>query len=130
MLNKIVPDIQKTNELVLEISSSSYEQNTGAEQINSAIQQLNTVIQQNASASEEIASTADELSSQADQLLNAIEFFKLENTTNEVRKKSKTNKLVTRNKVLHINAPVKKTEDNIPLINLNNEDQYLEWEKI
>jgi methyl-accepting chemotaxis protein len=78
MLNKIVPDIQRTAELVQEISASSNEQNTGAEQINSAIQQLNQVIQQNASASEEMASTAEELSSQAEQLQDTISFFKVE----------------------------------------------------
>ena len=78
MLNKIVPDIQKTAELVQEISASSNEQNGGAEQINSAIQQLNQVIQQNASASEEMSSTAEELSSQAEQLQDAVSFFKLD----------------------------------------------------
>ena len=80
MLNKIVPDIQRTAELVQEISASSNEQNSGAEQINSAIQQLNQVIQQNASASEEMASTAEELSSQAEQLQESISFFKVEDS--------------------------------------------------
>jgi methyl-accepting chemotaxis protein len=82
MLKKIVPDIQRTAELVQEINASSNEQNSGAEQINGAIQQLNQVIQQNASASEEMASTAEELSSQAEQLQDAISFFKLSNNTN------------------------------------------------
>ncbi|HEY3308515.1 MAG TPA: MCP four helix bundle domain-containing protein, partial [Desulfuromonadaceae bacterium] len=40
MLNKMVPDIQKTAELVQEISASSREQDSGAEQISRAIQQL------------------------------------------------------------------------------------------
>ncbi|MGE5364668.1 MAG: methyl-accepting chemotaxis protein [Bacteroidota bacterium] len=78
MLANIVPDIQKTAELVQEISASSSEQNSGAEQINNAIQQLNHVIQQNASASEEMASTAEELTSQAEQLQSTISFFKLD----------------------------------------------------
>ncbi|HEX8947535.1 MAG TPA: methyl-accepting chemotaxis protein, partial [Dissulfurispiraceae bacterium] len=68
MLAKLVPDIQKTAELVQEISAASNEQNSGAEQINKAIQQLDQVIQQNASASEEMASTSEELASQAEQL--------------------------------------------------------------
>jgi len=78
LLNKMVPDIQKTAALVLEISAASREQDTGAEQINKAIQQLDTVIQQNAGASEEMASTAEELSSQAEQLQNTIAFFKVD----------------------------------------------------
>jgi methyl-accepting chemotaxis protein len=77
MLAKIVPDIQKTAELVQEISSASKEQDVGAEQINKAIQQLDQVIQQNASATEEMASTAEELSAQADQLRSTIAFFKI-----------------------------------------------------
>jgi len=77
MLAKLVPDIQKTSELVQEISAASKEQTSGADQINSAIQQLNQVIQQNAGASEEIASTAEELRSQAEQLEAAIAFFKV-----------------------------------------------------
>ncbi len=83
MLTKIVPDIQRTAELVQEITASSNEQNSGSEQINSAIQQLNQVIQQNASSSEEMASTAEELSNQADQLQGAISFFKLDMIKNK-----------------------------------------------
>ena len=76
MLAKLVPDIQKTSELVQEISAASKEQNMGADQINSAIMQLNQVIQQNAGAAEEMSSTAEELSSQAEQLQSTISFFK------------------------------------------------------
>ncbi|QWR76322.1 methyl-accepting chemotaxis protein [Candidatus Magnetomonas plexicatena] len=76
MLKQLVPDIQKTAELVQEISAASNEQNVGAEQINKAITQLDQVIQQNASASEEMASTSEELTSQAEQLSAAIAFFR------------------------------------------------------
>jgi len=78
LLMKMVPDIQRTAELVQEISAASKEQDTGAEQINKAIQQLDQVIQQNASASEEMASTAEELNSQAEQLQVSISFFRLD----------------------------------------------------
>ncbi|HBA71145.1 MAG TPA: chemotaxis protein [Geobacter sp.] len=79
MLTKMVPDIQKTSELVQEITASSKEQDTGAEQINKAIQQLDQVIQQNASASEEMAATSEELSCQAEQLQESISFFNIGN---------------------------------------------------
>ncbi len=78
MLSRMLPDIQKTAELVQEITASSKEQDTGAEQINKAIQQLDQVIQQNASAAEEMASTTEELSSQAEQLKATIAFFSLD----------------------------------------------------
>ncbi|MDV3252749.1 MCP four helix bundle domain-containing protein [Devosia sp. BK] len=77
MLNKLVPDIQRTAELVEEISAGSREQNAGASQINTAIQQLDKVTQQNTSASEELSSTAEELASQSEQLQTAISYFKL-----------------------------------------------------
>ncbi len=81
MLDRLVPDIQKTAELVQEIAAASSEQNAGAEQINSAIQQLDQVTQQNASASEELASSAEELSGQAEQLTDTIGFFKLDDAS-------------------------------------------------
>jgi methyl-accepting chemotaxis protein len=76
MLNKLVPDIQKTAELVQEITAASKEQDTGSSQINQALQQLEKVIQENASASEEMASTTEELTGQADQLVSALSFFR------------------------------------------------------
>jgi methyl-accepting chemotaxis protein len=76
MLDKLVPDIQKTAELVQEITAASREQDTGASQINKALQQLEKVIQQNASASEEMASTTEQLTGQSDQLMSALGFFR------------------------------------------------------
>jgi methyl-accepting chemotaxis protein len=78
MLVELVPEIQKTAELVQEISAASNEQNSGANQINKAIQQLDQVTQQNASASEEMASVSEELSSQAEQMQSTIAFFNLD----------------------------------------------------
>ncbi len=80
MLTKLVPNIQKTADLVQEISAASREQASGATQINSAVQQLNQVIQQNAGSAEEMASTSEELSSQAEQLQASIAFFKVDET--------------------------------------------------
>ena len=85
MLGKLVPNIQKTAELVQEINAASNEQNTGAEQINKAIRQLDQVIQQNAGASEEMSSTAEELASQAEQLQSAIAFFKVGDNGNGIK---------------------------------------------
>ena len=90
LLDELVPDIQKTAQLVQEISAASGEQNSGAEQINNAIQQLDQVIQQNAQASEELSASAEEMSASAetmtdnarnmseesDRLREIISFFK------------------------------------------------------
>ncbi|MBN2811499.1 MAG: HAMP domain-containing protein [Spirochaetales bacterium] len=75
---EMIPDIKRTADLIQEISASSNEQNSGAEQINAAILQLDKVVQQNASASEESASMSEELASQSDRLRETISFFKLE----------------------------------------------------
>ncbi len=78
MITRLVPDIQKTAELVQEISAASREQDSGASQINKAIQQLDQIIQQNSSVSEEMASTSEELASQSENLQNTIAFFKVD----------------------------------------------------
>ena len=82
--SRIVPDIQKTADLVQEINAASNEQHAGADQINKAIQQLDQVIQQNAAASEEMASTSEELLSQAEQLQTTIGFFKIDGSAGSV----------------------------------------------
>ena len=79
MLDKLVPDIQKTAGLVQEISVASSEQTKGVEQINTAIQQLDTVTQQTASGVEEMSATSEELSAQAQQLQDVIGFFNVDN---------------------------------------------------
>jgi methyl-accepting chemotaxis protein len=89
LLQKIVPDIQKTATLVQEITASSLEQNSGASQINNAILQLNSVTQNNSAAAEEMSSSAEELASQAEQLSETISFFKTEADNSSKLKKSK-----------------------------------------
>ncbi len=78
LLSRILPDVQKTSELVQEITAASREQDTGAGQITKAIQQLDQVIQQNAAGAEETSATAEELTGQAGRLQEAIAFFKLD----------------------------------------------------
>ncbi|WP_137129556.1 methyl-accepting chemotaxis protein [Rhizobium sp. FY34] len=79
MLSRLVPDIQKTAELISEISAACREQDVGASQINEAIQQLDRVTQQNASASEQMSATSEELAAQAEELQASISFFRIEN---------------------------------------------------
>ncbi|MCG8339020.1 MAG: methyl-accepting chemotaxis protein [Proteobacteria bacterium] len=71
MLEKLVPDIRKTADLVQEINAASKEQNSG-------VGQVNTAIQQNAAAAEELASTSEELSSMAEQMQTTISFFEVD----------------------------------------------------
>ncbi len=75
-LEALLPEIEKTTQLIEEIDFASKEQNTGVEQVNSAIQQLNSVTQENASVSEEMAASSKELEIQADKMQQLVSFFK------------------------------------------------------
>jgi methyl-accepting chemotaxis protein len=77
LLDTIVPSIQKTSDLVMEIAAASAEQNSGVGQINGAIGQISQAVAQNAAASEELASTSEEVSAQAMELQTTMAFFKL-----------------------------------------------------
>jgi methyl-accepting chemotaxis protein len=78
LLDELAPDVQKSFSLVQEISSSSAEQRSGAEQINAALAQLNQVTQQNASSSEELASASTNFNNQSGKLKETVSFFKLD----------------------------------------------------
>ncbi|WP_371055753.1 methyl-accepting chemotaxis protein [Rhodosalinus sp. K401] len=84
MLRALVPSIQRTADLVQEISAAAREQTTGAEQVNEAIRQLDIVIQQNASAATEAASSAESLASQSEQMRQVIGYFRLSDASGEV----------------------------------------------
>ena len=75
LLGTIVPSIQKTADLVQEISAASTEQNSGVGQINSAITQISSAVQQNAAAAEELASTSEEVNAQAQELQSMMALF-------------------------------------------------------
>jgi methyl-accepting chemotaxis protein len=76
LMSHIIPDIQRTAQLVQEIVASSTEQSSGAEQISRAVELLSKVTQQNSTTSEEMSSNSEELASQAEMLKESISFFK------------------------------------------------------
>jgi len=80
LLGAIVPSIQKTADLVQEISAASSEQNSGVGQISTAVNQISQAVQQNAAASEELASTSEEVNGQAMELQSMMAFFTLAHT--------------------------------------------------
>lgn len=77
LLEEMVPSINKTADLVQEITAASEEQAAGAGQITNAMSQLDKVTQQTASASEELAATAEEMRGQAEHLQSLIGFFQV-----------------------------------------------------
>jgi len=125
MMSDMVPQIQKTSELLQEINVSSSEQAAGIEQVTKAIEQLDKVIQQNAAATEEMSSTATELSSQAESLKSIAMFFKVDNSENISREVSAQTKpvkqIVSSKKFL---GSSKKSGVNI---DMNNDDGFTRY---
>jgi len=85
LLENVIPDIIRTAALIKEISASSHEQNSGANEINNAILQLSNVVQSNSAASEELAASSREMYNHAESLRNVLKFFKLDNETSAVK---------------------------------------------
>lgn len=90
LINEIVPQIQKTAELVQEIDAASNEQARGLEENAKAIGQFDQVIQGNSAAAEEMASTSEELTAQAARLQETIAFFKVDDGLGKRRSASGT----------------------------------------
>ncbi len=76
LLKNIVPDIEKTTELVREIAVSCNQQTSGIDQINKSMQQLSEVTQQYAASAEEMASTSENLAAQGTALKESVAYFK------------------------------------------------------
>ena len=76
LLQKVIPDVEKTAQLVKNITLASVEQSDGTESVNRAIIQLSQISQQNSSSAEELAVSSDLLNEQASILKKDIEFFK------------------------------------------------------
>ncbi|WP_427024184.1 methyl-accepting chemotaxis protein [Aureimonas ureilytica] len=82
-LERLVPDIRKTAELVSEISAACREQSIGVEQINQAIQQLDQVTQANAGAAGEMTATAEQLAAEAGRLEERAGYFRMTDAERE-----------------------------------------------
>ena len=75
-LEKLVPQITQTVELVDEIANSSSEQKLGADQIADAINQLNSVTQENASFAETFQTRSNELIDNVHLLIDIMNDYK------------------------------------------------------
>jgi methyl-accepting chemotaxis protein len=90
-LSKVVPNIEKTAELVRNILNGSQVQGNEIDQVNVAIKQLSNVTDQNSSNASELSAGSEELASQAEQLRDIVEFFVVGDvaiTKKEVKKSS------------------------------------------
>jgi len=76
-LVSLVPKVEKTAELIKQISGTSMEQAYGTDLIQKAVSQLNNIAQKNALLSEELNKKAEKLDDESKILKQNIEFFKI-----------------------------------------------------
>jgi methyl-accepting chemotaxis protein len=79
LLEKMLPKIKNTVDLVQEISASSSEQSSGINQVNIAIQEFAGVTQKNSSSASRLNEYSNELKKQSSELVESIAYFKTEN---------------------------------------------------
>jgi methyl-accepting chemotaxis protein len=77
LITDIVPSIQKTSELISDISASSDEQATGIDQVRQAVLQLENTIRNNSRTTEQMARTSEQLTRQAETLKQSAAYFSL-----------------------------------------------------
>ena len=83
LLDALVPKIQRTADLVQEISTATREQAIGADQINEAIRELDTATQRNSSAAQRAADASVQLSGDVSSLRSTLNYFRLGSNTVE-----------------------------------------------
>lgn len=76
-MENLVPEIEKTTNLVNSISSANIEQSAGINQITLAIHELNQGTQEHIKFADRLSKSADELSELAEHLHNQLNYFKL-----------------------------------------------------
>jgi len=89
VLDKLVPEINKSAELMASISLASQEQQSGIDAINNSIQQLTNIANENSVSAEEMSTSAEELLAQAQQLKELVTVFNV-NKENVEKQEVKT----------------------------------------
>ncbi|TLX76625.1 methyl-accepting chemotaxis protein [Labilibacter sediminis] len=92
LFEQMLPQLEKSSDMVSNISAASSDQKSGIEQINRALQDLNNITQHNASTSEDIAFTSEQLKDLSERLKDSLQFFKVTSATSE-KAKTKVNRV-------------------------------------
>lgn len=77
LLEKLVPDIAHTANLMQDISAGSREQHAGAEEINNALQQLDQLAQTSADSAARMTTSYQSLAQKSSELRHSLSRFKL-----------------------------------------------------
>ena len=77
-LEEMLPDMEKSSDLIQEISATSIEQTSEIETVNNAVKSLNLLAKEGATSTEQLANNSREMSMNAESLQEIIRFFRLE----------------------------------------------------
>jgi methyl-accepting chemotaxis protein len=80
-LERIVAQVLKLNELVIDIAASAQEQSTGLNEVNTAVNQMDQVTQQNAAMVEQATAASHSLSGDAEELSRLVGQFRIDGET-------------------------------------------------
>lgn len=76
-LEAIIPEIEKTTQLIQDIAVSSIEQQSGVEQVNLAVQTFNLTTQQNTQTANSASENAENLAQLAERLKELTSYFEI-----------------------------------------------------
>jgi methyl-accepting chemotaxis protein len=85
LLDAMIPNIQRTADLVQEVAAATKEEAIGVAEIHRAVERVDQVTQQNSASAEELASTAEDMARQAVAMRDRVSFFRLERDEHAVR---------------------------------------------
>ncbi|TAJ08097.1 methyl-accepting chemotaxis protein [Marinilabiliaceae bacterium JC017] len=78
IFNELVPQIQDSAGLIMEISAASSEMDKGAEQINGALTELDKVTQTNSNAADKISQLTNKFTEESEGLRQSIAYFSVD----------------------------------------------------
>lgn len=77
LLNRLVEDVEKTEEYVTQINQATSKQIEGVQEISNEVNLLNRLSQQNVSIARQTEENSFELAQQADKLIELVSFFRM-----------------------------------------------------
>ncbi len=81
-MQDLVAAVQRVSDIMDDIAAASAQQSSGISQVNQAVAQMDQVVQQNAQLVQQAARSANELESEAARLREAVERFRVTETSN------------------------------------------------
>jgi methyl-accepting chemotaxis protein len=92
-MDDVVSSVKRVSDIIAEIATASSEQSAGIDQVNAAVTSMDETTQQNAALVEQAAAASESLLEQANALSDAVDVFKLNNTSTSPDRRSRNSPL-------------------------------------